>query len=142
MSTDFCTFWVGEELYGIPVSEVQEVLREQAMTRVPLAPPSVRGLLNLRGQVVTAIDLRVRLGLQVDETSGKVCVVVRHRDAVLSLLVDEIDDVKSCAESARVDVPDTLPEKVRGFLSSVVKLERRLLLALDVAAITKIDTTN
>ncbi|HUI51531.1 MAG TPA: chemotaxis protein CheW, partial [Terriglobales bacterium] len=54
----FCTFWMGQRLYGMPVEEVQEVIREQAMTRVPLAGAMVRGLINLRGKIVTAIDLR------------------------------------------------------------------------------------
>lgn len=138
MTTDYCTFWIGEELYGLPVQEVQEVLRDQRTTKVPLAPSEVRGLLNLRGQVVTTIDMRARLGLPSDE-SCQVFVVVRYQDRVMSLLVDEIGDVMAAHGDAREEVPDTLPLSVRRYLSSVVKLDRRLLLTLDVEAITQFE---
>src|SRR5271170_1222411 len=90
----FSTFVVDELLFGVGVEKVQEVIRYQEMTRVPLAPPGVKGLINLRGQIVTAIDLRSRLGL-CERAAGNlpVDVVIRHKDGPVSLLVDEIGDV-------------------------------------------------
>ena len=90
----FCTFSVNDLLLAIDVLEVQEVIRYQDMTRVPTAPPVVRGLINLRGQIVTAIDLRRRLGLPpAGDDQRPMNVVVRTDDGAVSLLVDEIGDV-------------------------------------------------
>ena len=90
----FCTFSVHNLLLAIDVLEVQEVIRYQEMTRVPTAPPVVRGLINLRGQIVTAIDLRRRLALPPSgDDQRPMNVVVRTGDGAISLLVDEIDDV-------------------------------------------------
>src|SRR5208337_5408307 len=90
----FCTFSVADLCLAIDVLEVQEVIRYQEMTRVPLVPKVVRGLINLRGQIVTAIDLRLRLGMTERPADQlPMNVVVRTDDGALSLLVDEIGDV-------------------------------------------------
>src|SRR3954469_16736206 len=90
----YCTFYLGAHSFGLDVLKVQEIIRYQEMTRVPLAPPVVRGLINLRGQIVTAIDLRRRLELH-DRPADQfpVNVVVYTDDGAVSLLVDEIGDV-------------------------------------------------
>lgn len=90
----FCTFYLDGHFFGVPVQQVQEVIRYQEMTRVPLVPLVIRGLINLRGQIVTAIDLRRRLGMT-ERPAGQrpMNVVVRTVDGALSLLVDEIGDV-------------------------------------------------
>src|SRR4051794_28626709 len=90
----YCTFFLDEHYFGIDVLKVQEIIRFQQMTRVPLAPPAVRGLINLRGQIVMGIDLRRRLGLQgAAAEATPVNIVVRTDDGAVSLLVDEIGDV-------------------------------------------------
>src|SRR5438445_1840154 len=90
----FCTFFLDELFFGVEVKKVQEVLRYQVMTRVPLAPPVVRGLINLRGQIVTAMDLRIRLQLsELPADQLPMNVVVRDGDGATSLLVDRIGDV-------------------------------------------------
>lgn len=105
----FCTFYVDGLCFGIGVREVQEVIRYQEMTRVPLAAPVVRGLINLRGQIVTAIDLRRRLGLadrflgDTPNSGGEALpmnLVVRTDDGVVSLLVDEIGEVVEVDEDS------------------------------------------
>src|SRR6185369_13324473 len=89
-----CTFALDSLLFGVEVVNVQEVLRYQEMTKVPLASSMVRGLINLRGQIVTAIDMRARLGLSaLDAQHQPMNVVLRTSDGVVSLLVDEIGDV-------------------------------------------------
>ncbi|HXE57021.1 MAG TPA: chemotaxis protein CheW [Gemmatimonadales bacterium] len=129
----FCTFSLAGLLFGIEVRAVQEVLRSQAMTRVPLAPAVVSGLINLRGQIVTAIDLRRRLGLEPrPDGAAPMNVVVRTEDGAVSLLVDEIGDVIETSGEALGTLPDTLTGEARTLTRGVYKLPDRLLLALDV----------
>lgn len=128
------TFWLAGNLYGIEVAHVQEVLRSQALTRVAQAPEAVAGLLNLRGQVVTAIEMRTRLGLGPRAADAKaILVVVRLRGEVVSLLVDAIGDVVDVAEDSFEVPPDTLSGPVRELIRGAYKLDGRLLLALDVS---------
>ncbi len=129
----FTTFWLAGNLYGIEVEHVQEVLKSQELTRVPQAPAAVEGLLNLRGQVVTAIEMRTRLGLGARGADEKaILVVVRLRGEVVSLLVDAIGDVADVAEDSFEVPPDTLDGAVRDLIRGAYKLEGRLLLVLDV----------
>jgi purine-binding chemotaxis protein CheW len=127
------TFWLDGDLYGIEVEHVQEVLRSQQLTRVPLAPPAVAGLINLRGQVVTAIELRERLGRppRAEGTDAVVIVVRLHGEAV-SLLVDSIADVVDVDASDFEAPPDTLEGPARDLIRGAFKLDGQLLLALDV----------
>lgn len=129
----YCTFRLGELFFGVEVLSVQEVIRYQRMTAVPLAPAVVSGLINLRGQVVTAIDLRRRLGMP-DRAEGQLPmnVVVRTEDGPVSLLVDEIGDVLEVDESMFEPAPETLEGVTRDLVTGVFKLDGRLLLVLDV----------
>ena len=127
-----CTFRLGELFFGIDVLRVQEIIRFQEMTPVPLAPPVVRGLINLRGQVVTAMDLRRRLGLPPrGDDELPMNVIIRNEDDTVSFLVDDIGDVVEPAEGAFELPPKTLDPAVRGVISGVYKLDGRLLLVLD-----------
>ena len=128
----FCTFLLAGHHFGVDVTSVQEVIRAQEMTRVPLTPPVVRGLINLRGRIVTAIDLRRRLDLP-DRTAGDppVNVVVRTDDGAVSLLVDEIGDVLDVPEAAFERSPETLAGPARDLIRGAYKLDGRLLLILD-----------
>jgi purine-binding chemotaxis protein CheW len=128
----FCTFWMGQRLYGMPVDEVQEVMREQAMTRVPLAGSAVRGLINLRGKIVTAIDLRKGLGLEEEKINGPLMnVVVSSEGYTVSFLVDAIGDVLDVGEESFESVPETLQGEARKLVSGVYKLPNGLLHVLD-----------
>ena len=128
----FCTFYVAGYYFGLDVLSVQEIIRYQEMTRVPLAPPVVRGLINLRGQIVTALDMRARLGLPPRPGNAlPMNVVVRTDDGAVSLLVDEIGDVVEVDPASREAVPETLTVGSRELISGVCKLKDRLLLVLD-----------
>lgn len=128
---EFCTFYVDGLFLGIEVEKVQEVLRHQAMTRVPLAPPVIGGLINLRGQIVTAVDLRVRLELAPRPADTlPMNVVVHCEDGCVSLLVDEIGDVVAVSDDQFEASPDTLQGEARQLIRGVYKLKDRLLHAL------------
>jgi purine-binding chemotaxis protein CheW len=131
--SQFCTFHLGELYLGVDVLRVQEVIREQPMTRVPLAHPAVRGLINLRGQIVTALDLRRRLSLPDHPGAGPppVNVVVLTDDGAVSLLADEIGDVLSLPDDLFEVPPETLRGEARELIRGAYKLSDRLLLILD-----------
>jgi purine-binding chemotaxis protein CheW len=135
----YCTFFLDDALFGIEVLKVQEVIRYQEMTQVPLASSVVRGLINLRGQIVTAIDLRQRLGLpprSTDEWSMNV--VARTGDGNVSFLVDEMGEVQEVQEEAFEHPPETIAPAVRGLVRGAYKLDDRLLLVLDVEQCAKL----
>ena len=131
--TQLCTFFVDNIFLGIEVEKVQEIIRYQEMTRVPLAPSVVGGLINLRGQIVTAIDLRRRLDLS-DRPIEQLPlnVIVRSGDETASLLVDDIGDVLEVDRDDFETPPDTFTSKVRPLIRGAYKLQGQLLLFLDV----------
>jgi len=135
----FSTFVVDQLLFGVRVEKVQEVIRYQEMTRVPLAPPVVKGLINLRGQIVTAIDLRRRLGLKERAaTDLPMNVVIRHEDGAVSFLVDEIGDVLEVEEDSFEVPPGTVVGEMKELIQGVHKLKDRLLIVLDTEQILKL----
>lgn len=141
MSDDqkFCTFTLDGMLFGVEVLKVQEVIRFQEMTRVPLAPSVVRGLINLRGQIVTAIDLRRRLELsERPADQSPMNVVIRTDDEAVSLLVDEIGDVREVDEEAFERPPETLKGVAREVIRGAYKLKDRLLLVLDTEKVVQL----
>lgn len=134
MSTtkQFCTFFLNGLFFGVEVLKVQEIIRYQQMTSVPLASRTIQGLINLRGQIVTAVDLRRRLELPV--RTGDTLptnVVVRTEDGAVSLLVDEIGDVVEIEDDIYERPPETLKGVARELVTGVYKLKERLLLILD-----------
>lgn len=128
----FCTFWVDGLFFGVDVEWVQEVLRYQPMTVVPRAPESVLGLINLRGQIVTALDLRCRLGLPLRaEGVLPMNVIVRSRGEVVSLLVDDIGEVIDADLRGLQPAPANLPATVQDAVTGVMPLAGAILLVLD-----------
>ena len=138
-SRQLCTFVLGDLHFGVDVLGVQEVIRFQQMTPVPLTSSVVRGLINLRGQIVTAIDVRARFGMPArggDELPMNV--VVRTDEGVVSLLVDEIGDVLEVDEASFERVPETLLGTIREHVRGVYKLDVGLLLLLDAERVTNL----
>lgn len=133
-NTDFVTATVNNQLFGMPVLTVQDVLGPQQITRIPLAPPEVAGSLNLRGRIVTAIDLRKRLRLppKEDDEPG-MSIVVDHGGELYSLLVDSVGEVMSVAKNAYERNPATLDPHWREFSSGIYRLQGTLLVVLDVS---------
>jgi len=129
----FSTFFVDGLYVGVEVLKVQELIRYHEMTRVPLAPPAVRGLINLRGQIVTAIDLRRRFDMP-DRSAGclPMNAVVRTDGGAVSLLVDEIGDVVDVHDDQFECAPPTITGRAAELITGVYKMPNRLLLVLDV----------
>lgn len=136
MSGEFISFRVADQLLGIPVQMVQEVLTAQRITRVPLAPPEVAGFLNLRGQIVTAVDLRTRLDLPPREEGASVMnVVVKDKEELFSLLVDEVGDVIEVSREIFEPAPPTMDDRWRQSCEGVYRLKNELLVAVNVPAL-------
>jgi purine-binding chemotaxis protein CheW len=135
-----CTFMVDGLLFGVDVVRVQEVLRYQEMTPVPLAPPVVCGLINLRGQIVTALDMRQRLGMA-PRAPGLLPtnLILREQQRAVSLLVDEIGDVVEVDEGSFEPPPDTLPMASRALIDGVYKFKPQLLLLLNTERALKVE---
>jgi purine-binding chemotaxis protein CheW len=131
-SRQYTTFEVADQLFGVDVAKVVEVLRFSEYTRVPLADKSVGGLINLRGQVMAAVDLGVRLGLPPrDMSKPSMNVIVAEGGEPISLLVDKIGDVVELRDDTFEPPPDTLTGPLRELIVGAFKLDSRLMLALD-----------
>ena len=129
----YATFALEDMLFGVDATDVQEVLRGQKLTRVPLAPGEVSGLMNLRGQIVVTLDMRTRLGLRpLAEDRSPINVVLRTDHGPLAVIADEVGDVFEADDADLEPVPQTLNGPTRDLVSAVHKLEDRLLLVLDV----------
>jgi purine-binding chemotaxis protein CheW len=129
--TQVSSFVVGRYLFGVDVALVQEIMRVRSITPVPLAVPEIAGLINLRGEVLTAVDLRIRFGLPVDSTRNPINIVVRVDDEPVSLLVDAIDGVVEVSDLPFESTPSTEDERTRSLITGAYTLPDRLLLALD-----------
>ena len=131
---DFVTMFIEGQLFGIPVLVVQDVLGPQKITRIPLAPPEVAGSLNLRGRIVTAIDVRMRLQLpqkKADMGEG-MSVVVDMRGELYSLRVDQVGEVLSLPAAKFERNPPTMDPLWREFSTGIYRLDEKLLVVLDV----------
>lgn len=128
---EFCTCRVGSLLLGIEVERVQEVLFQSEYTEIPRTEDHIAGLINLRGQIATAIDMRVRLEVEPAEQGENVHIVVRHKGEPVSLLVDDIGDVMTVPVSTFEAPPETLTGVAKDLIIGAYKLEDQLLLALD-----------
>jgi len=132
----FCTLRVGDLLLGIEVGKVQEILRGTSIMPVPLAPPKIRGLINLRGQIVTAIDLRRRVGLDdAGDQATLTTIVLGTAEEPLALVVDAVGDVVEVRNDAFEAPPDTLKGDSRKLIEGAYKLERELLLVVDLSVV-------
>lgn len=130
---DYVTMTIAEQMFGIPVLQVQDVLGPQRITRIPLAPPEVAGSLNLRGRIVTAVDVRVRLGLppRPKDIAG-MSIVVDHKGELYSLMVDSVGEVLSLSGADFERNPATLDARWREVSTGIYRLSSGLLVVMDV----------
>lgn len=137
MGKQFSTFYIADRLYGIDVMKVQEITKELAMTDVPSAPIYVYGLINLRGQIATAIGLREMFGVQEGDSITKMNVICNVDGLLLSLLVDRIGDVVEVEENSFEPPPQTLPQSIKRFMSGIYKTPGALLSILDINKVSE-----
>ncbi len=130
---DFVSFMVADQMFGIPILNVQDILSPDRIASIPLAPDEVKGSINLRGRIVTVIDVRVRLGMEPlaigPETMG---VTVEHGPDLYTLLVDKIGDVVSLKREQHERTPATLNPNWREFCDGVYRLDNSLMVVLDI----------
>lgn len=132
MAHQYCTFYLDDLFMGIEAERVQEVLRLEDVTPVPLASASVYGLINLRGRIVTAVDLRKQLGMTVDESGEQpMNIILGDQEGTLSFVVDRVGDVVEVDDEDFETPPDTLKGTSRRMIRGAYKLENQLLLILD-----------
>ena len=136
----FVTLTVADQLCGVPVLGVRDILAEQAITQIPLAPPEVAGSLNLRGRIVTAIDLRRRLRLAVaPRGASSMSVVTEQGGELYAVLVDQVSEVMSLPASAFERNPPTLPPAWAAFSSGIVRLDGRLMVVLNMERLLAVE---
>lgn len=131
----YCGFRIANDHFAVPVLEVQEVIRPQRLTSIPLSERTIRGLINLRGQIVTAINLRHLFGLDANYGREYMNVIVRSGDSLTALMVDEIQDVIEAQPDTFQPTPETLDAKLKPFVKGVHKLDKQLLIVLDLKKI-------
>ena len=130
--TEFVTATVGGQLFGLPIGRVQDVFVPARLTRVPLAPAEVAGVLNLRGRIVTVIDMRRRLGMPARSEPGELAVGIERNGGSYGLLVDAVGEVLRISDSIRSANPVNLDSRLAGVSAGVYRLEGELLVVLDV----------
>lgn len=139
--TEYLTFYTGDQLFGVPVLVVQDVMRTPKLTRIPLAPPQVAGALNLRGRIITAIDVRQRLGLgEMDADSHHMSIVVEYGDDLYNLIVDRVGEVLRVRDDSYEQNPGNLDPRWAEFCSGVHRLEGTLLLVMEVDNLLDFDS--
>ena len=133
----FSTFFIGDRMYGIDVMKVQEVTKSLVMTKIPMAPEFVYGLINLRGQIATAIGLSDLFEISEKDNNEKMNVICNIDGLLLSLQVDRIGDVVYVEEGQFEPTPETISPKVRRFMEGVYKLPGALLSVIEVDKLSK-----
>ncbi len=135
-SSQFSTFWVDERLYGVNIQMVQEITKSMNVTEVPLAPDYIKGLINLRGQIATAVSLKELFQIQSQHHhEGKINVVCKSESNLLSLVVDEVGDVLELEDHQFEMTPETVSPSVSRFMTGVYKLPNNLLSVIDIKKI-------
>jgi purine-binding chemotaxis protein CheW len=136
---EYVTATVGDQLFGLPILRVQDVFKPERVTRVPLAPPEIAGVLNLRGRIVTLVDLRRRLGLPpLAEGDPQMAVGVEWRGESYGLLIDSIGEVLKLDDEAREPIPVNLDEELAHMSAGIYRLDEQLLMVLDVERVLDI----
>ena len=136
----FLTFRVGGEFFGIPALAIQDIIGPQPISRIPLAPAFVAGALNLRGRIVTAIDMHKALGMAVGDITKKLNVVVRSGAELYDLLVDDVGDVIALSMKDLEPNPASWPETWKTFSAGIFKLDDELLVVLDFDSLLSCQT--
>ena len=139
-SVQYCGFKVGSEEYAIPVMEVQEVIKPQIVTPIPLALEQVRGLINLRGQIVTCVSLRSLFGQDDDLTKNHMNIIVKANDGLFSLVVDEVTDIIDIDSEQLERPPDTINPRLKKYVNKIFKRADGLVILLNIKNLIYIES--
>ncbi len=140
--TEYVTAMIGGQLFGLPIVRVQDVFIPEQLTRVPLAPPEIAGVLNLRGRIVTLIDLRRRFGLgQRDDGEAVMAIGVELRAESYGLLIDSVGEVLKLDDAAREPNPINLDQRLARVSAGIYRLDGQLLIVVDVDRVLDIGTS-
>jgi purine-binding chemotaxis protein CheW len=140
--TEYVTAVIGGQLFGLPIVRVQDVFIPERLTRVPLAPPEIAGVLNLRGRIVTLIDLRRRFGLgQRDDGEPVMAIGVESRAESYGLLIDSVGEVLKLDDAAREPNPINLDQRLARMSAGIYRLDGQLLIVVDVDRVLDIGTS-
>ena len=139
ISKQLCGFKIKGDYYAVSVLDVQEVIKPHSLTPVPLSPDYVKGLINLRGQIVTSISLRRLFKMDDATEADHMNIIVRSGDSLYALMVDEILDVIDVEEQTYENIPDTINEEIKKYINGVHKLENHLLILLDLEKALTVD---
>jgi purine-binding chemotaxis protein CheW len=132
-STEYVTAMIGGQLFGLPIARVQDVFMPDRMTQVPLSSPDIAGILNLRGRIVTVIDMRCRLGVpQQPSEQPPMAIGIECRGESYGLLIDDIREVMNLPDSMREDNPINLDARLAQLSSGIIRLDSQLLVVLDI----------
>jgi len=132
-STEYVTAVVGEQLFGLPIARVQDVFKPDRMTKVPLSSQEIAGILNLRGRIVTVIDMRCRLGMPEHKSAQPpMAIGIECRGESYGLLIDKIGEVMTLADSMRENNPVNLDPRLAQVSTGVIRLDSQLLVVLDI----------
>jgi len=136
---EYITAVIGSQLFGLPILRVQDVFMPERLTRVPLAPPEIAGVLNLRGRIVTLIDMRERLGLgKRDAAVAPMAIGVESRGESYGLLIDSVGEVLKLDDNARESNPVNLDQRLARVSAGIHRLDGQLLMLLDVDCVLDI----
>lgn len=136
-TNQFCGFKIAGEEYAIPVMDVQEVIKPQVVTPIPLAEDEIRGLINLRGQIVTCLSLRKLFGQQDDLDKEHMNIIVRGEDNLFSFVVDEVTNIIDIDYNDVEPAPDTLRPSLKKYVDNIYKAKDSLVILLDTKKIMK-----
>jgi purine-binding chemotaxis protein CheW len=132
-STEYVTAMIGGQLFGLPIARVQDVFMPDRMTQVPLSSPDIAGILNLRGRIVTVIDMRCRLGVpQQKSEQPPMAIGIECRGESYGLLIDDIREVMNLPDSMREDNPINLDARLAQLSNGIIRLDSQLLVVLDI----------
>ncbi len=138
-STEYVTAMIGGQLFGLPIARVQDVFMPDRMTQVPLSSPDIAGILNLRGRIVTVIDMRCRLGVQQQKSEQPpMAIGIECRGESYGLLIDDIREVMKLPDSMREDNPINLDARLAQVSSGVIRLDSQLLVVLDIDRVLQV----
>lgn len=138
---EFVTVFIGEQMFGIPVTDIHEVFHPHSITPVPLAPPEVRGVLNLRGRIVTAIEVRTRLGLPPIEVGHEnlMAIGVEVNEEAYGLIIDRVGDVLQLAERDCEAIPCNMERSWQAVASGIYRLDGQLMIVLDIKRLLAVE---